>query len=190
LRDIYRHEVACRLQTEADITLIDKLPLNIVNVPLLWRLFPQARFILAIRHPCDVCLSCLMQNFAANAAMASFFTLEYTVRAYTTVMGAWRHYANLLPLHYHQIRYEDLTANVAEETKRLLDFLGLPWDDAVLDHATHARRKGAINTPSYHQVTRPIYQDAKYRWLRYRRFMEPALPALQPFINDFGYGTG
>lgn len=187
LREIYRSEVRRRVETDPDITVIDKLPLNIVNVPVIWRVFPEARFILAIRHPCDVCLSCLMQNFAVNAGMSSFFSLEDTVRAYVAVMTAWRKYADLLPLRHHRIRYEDLTAGVQGETTRLLEFLGLPWNEALLDHTTRVRSKEAINTPSYHQVSRPVYQDAKYRWLRYRQMMGPAIAELQPFIDYFGY---
>lgn len=187
LRKTYFDEVARHLTLRTGAALVDKMPLNTVGVPVIWRVFPDARFILAIRHPCDACLSCLMQNFAANEGMAGFFSLEDTARTYAAVMGAWRKYEQLLPLRYHRIRYEDLIADVEGETRRLFAFLGLEWSESVLDHVGHARRKGTINTPSYHQVTQPIYQDAKYRWLRYRKMMEPALPELTPFIEYFGY---
>ena len=187
LRQIYFDEVKRYVDISPGALLVNKLPLNTVAVPVIWRVFPNARFVLAIRHPCDASLSCLMQNFAANDGMASFFSLEDTVHTYAAVMGAWRKYADLLPLAYHRIRYEDLVANVEGESRRLLTFLGVGWDDAVLKHTEHARKRGAINTPSYHQVVQPIYQHARYRWKRYENQFVSVMPILQPFISYFGY---
>lgn len=187
LRQLYFAEAAKYLSLSPGNLLIDKMPLNTIGVPVIARVFPDAKFILAIRHPCDVSLSCLMQNFAVNASMAHFFTIEDTAHLYAQVMGAWLHYAKLLPLHYHQIRYEDLIEDVPTESRHLLDFLGVPWDDAVLKHTDHARQRGAINTPSYHQVVQPIYQRSKYRWTRYEQQLAGVLPILEPFIEQFGY---
>lgn len=188
LRDVYFSEVAKHLDRDPDALLVDKLPLNTVLVPLIWRVFPRANFILALRHPCDVCLSCFMQSFAANAGMASFYTLEDAARTYTKVMGLWRTYEQLLPLRSHRVRYEDVVADVARAAHDVLDFLGVEWNDAVLAHTEHARRRGAIRTPSYHQVTQPIYRHAQYRWERYAKAFEPLLSELRPFIEHFGYG--
>lgn len=187
LRQLYFAEVKRHIDLRPGSLLLDKQALNIVKVPIIGRMFPRAKFILAIRHPCDVSLSCLMQNFAVNEGMASFFSLEDTARAYAAVMGAWRKYVDILPLDYHRIRYEDLIADVEGESRRLLEFLGVPWNDAVLDHAEHARKRGAINTPSYHQVVQPIYRHARYRWKRYEREFASVMPLLQPFISYFGY---
>jgi tetratricopeptide (TPR) repeat protein len=187
LQQLYFAEVGKYVDLSNGNVLVDKLPLNAVLVPVIARVFPNAKFIVAIRHPCDVSLSCLMQNFGTNAAMANFFTLEGAVHLYAQVMGAWLHYAELLPVNYHQIRYEDLIEDVATESCKLLDFLGLPWDDAVLKHTEHARQRFAINTPSYHQVVQPIYQRSKYRWKRYEQHLRDVMPVLQPFIERFGY---
>lgn len=187
LREIYFNEVRKHVDLWPGALLLDKLPLNTVGVPMIQRIFPNAKFILALRHPCDACLSCLMQNFAFNEGMASFFSLEDTVGTYSAVMGAWRSYVEVLPLEYHRVRYEDLIANVEKETRALLAFLGLEWDDAVLQHTEHARQRGTINTPSYHQVVQPIYQHAKYRWRRYEKQFAPVMAELRPFIRYFGY---
>lgn len=188
LRQIYFDEVARHLELQPGNLLVDKNPLNTVVAHLIWRVFPQAKFILAIRHPCDVCLSCFMQNFFINEAMASFFTLESTAQVYGGVMRTWLEAVAKLPLDYHRIRYEDLVADFEGETRALLEFLGVGWDDHVLGHTEHAMKRGTISTPSYHQVTQPIYQHAKYRWKRYAKQFEPVMPALQPFIDYFGYG--
>jgi tetratricopeptide (TPR) repeat protein len=187
LRQAYFDEVERNVKLRPDTQLIDKMPLNTVDVPAIWRVFPKAKFILAIRHPCDVCLSCLMQDFAAIEGMPSFFSLEETVRTYAAVMGAWRKYANLLPVDYHRVRYEELITDVVGETRKLLAFLDIEWTDAVLSHTEHARQRRTIDTPSYQQVTQPIYQDAKYRWKRYEQVFEPFMGTLQPFIEYFGY---
>lgn len=187
LRKVYFEEVARHIQLQPGNLLVDKMPLNTVVVHLIWRVFPQAKFILAIRHPCDACFSCFMQNFSLNEAMASFYTLESTAEVYAGVMQTWLDAASALPLDYHRIRYEDLVANFEHETRALLDFLGVGWDDRVLGHTEHAMKRGTISTPSYHQVTQPIYQHAKYRWKRYANQFVPVMPTLQPFIDYFGY---
>lgn len=187
LRTVYFDEVARHIERKPGTLLVDKMPLNTVDVHLIWRMFPQAKFILAIRHPCDVCLSCFMQNFMINEAMASFFTLESTAEVYEQVMQTWQLAAATLPLIAHRVRYEDLVADFEGETRTLLDFLGVGWDDKVRGHTEHAKQRGTINTASYHQVTQPIYQHAKYRWKRYAKQFEPLLPMLQPFIDYFGY---
>ncbi len=187
LRACYFEEVARHVTLTPGTTLLDKMPLNTVEVPLIARVFPDAHFILAIRHPCDVCLSGLMQDFATNAGMASFFSLDDAANLYVQVMDSWQRYADVLPLSHCQIRYEDLIMDVPGESRRLLDFLGLPWDDAVLAHREHAIKRSAINTPSYHQVVQPVYQRAKYRWKRYEEKMAGVMPLLQPFIERFDY---
>ena len=187
LRQIYFDEVGKHITLRPGAALLDKMPLNTVDVPIILRVFPRARFILAIRHPCDVCLSCLMQNFAVNDGMAGFFTLEDTVLTYSAVMGAWRKYADMLPIDFHRVRYEDLIGNVEGESRALLKFLGMTWDDSVLQHTEHARKRGAINTPSYHQVVQPIYQNAKFRWKRYESRFASVMKTLQPFVTYFGY---
>jgi tetratricopeptide (TPR) repeat protein len=187
LRATYYEEVARYIQLQPGNLLIDKMPLNTVNVHLIWRVFPQAKFILAIRHPCDASFSCFMQDFFLNEAMSSFLTLESTARVYRAVMQTWVEAAAKLPLDFHRIRYEDLVADFEGETRALLDFLGVGWHDRVLGHTEHALKRGTIKTPSYHQVTQPIYQHAKYRWKRYAKQFEPVMPMLQPYIDYFGY---
>ena len=187
LRQVYFREVARHVDLQPGNILVDKMPLNTANAHLIWRLFPQSKFILALRHPCDVCLSCFMQNFKINEATAHFLNLEEGVKIYVTVMQLWQQITRILPLNYHRIRYEDLIADFEGETRALLNFLGLEWRDEVLGYADHARKRGTVSTASYHQVTQPIYQHAKYRWKRYEKQLAPIIPTLQPFIEYFGY---
>jgi tetratricopeptide (TPR) repeat protein len=167
--------------------LVDRYPLNLVRLPAIWRLFPHARIVLAMRHPCDVVLSCYMQHFSLNDAMVSFLDLEDAARLYDAVMSLWRTCVEHLNLDVHVLRYEALVGDFEGEVRALLAFLDLPWDDAVVDFAGHARRRGDINTPSYHQVTRRIYTEARERWRRYPEPLAPVLPLLEPWVDYFGY---
>jgi tetratricopeptide (TPR) repeat protein len=186
LRKIYFATAANYVDRQPDTRLVDKLPLNIVSVPLIWRVFPHAQFLLAMRHPCDVSLSCLMQSFGQNDAMAGFVSLESIATIYVQVMSAWEEFDATLPIEKHIVRYEDLIVDVEASSRRLFDFLRVGWDDAVLGHTEHARTR-VIKTPSYHQVSQPIYQTAKYRWRRYENAFAPVLPQLSPFIQRYGY---
>ena len=73
------------------------------------------------------------------------------------------------------------------EMRRLLDYLGLPWDSRVLDNRASAARRDYIATASYSQVTEPIYQRSAGRWTRYRDQMAPVLPILAPWAERLGY---
>ena len=189
LRTHYSQIVSKHIHRQDGTLLIDKLPLNIPLIPLIWRIFPQAKIILSLRHPCDACLSCFMQHFQANEAMANFLTLEDTANLYSKVMGLWKRYEEIFPLDHHIIKYEDLVVDFESETRKILDFLGVEWDDKILKYNNHARKRDLITTPSYHQVTRPIYQNAKYRWQKYTDQLDPIMETLKPFIEYFGYCT-
>ena len=186
LRRLYRAEVAGHMGDLGGRTLVDKMPLNTIDAGLIHRLFPQARILLALRHPCDVVLSGFMQAMQPNAAMVLFDSLESTARFYAQVMELWAWYRTVLPLAVLPVRYEDLVADLAAEARRIVDFLGLPWDDAVLGYAEHAKTR-AISTPSYHQVVQPIYRRSVDRWRNYAFAFDEVLPLLQPFIAAFGY---
>lgn len=167
--------------------VVDKLPLNILAAPLIHRLFPDARFILALRHPCDAVLSGFMQGFEMNPAMASFLDLADAARLYDLVLGFWERCRAVMPLAVFETRYEELVVDPEGTMRPLLGFLGLEWSDAVLDHRRTAAARGVISTPSYNQVTQKLYRDASGRWERYREEMAPALPLLLPWAERLGY---
>ncbi len=167
--------------------VVDKMPLDMVHAGLIHRVFPDAKFIFALRHPASCVLSCFMQDFVPNASMLNFVTLEKAARLYDKVMGLWARYREILPLQVQEVRYENLITDLRGEVEPALDFLGLGWHEAVSDPAAHARQRGSIRTPSYAQVTEPIYNRAAERWRRYEKYMEPVMPILQPHIERFGY---
>lgn len=167
--------------------LIDKNPLAINAVPVMRRLFPKAKHILALRHPCDVLLSCYVTNFRMNDGMASFTRLDTAAELYDLSFGYFEKVRSLVDLDVHTIFYERVVEDRDRELRALFDFLELDWHDAVLDHETTARTRGRIKTASYAQVIEPIYKRSAGRWENYRKHMEPVLPILAPWIEKFGY---
>ncbi|MFC6214615.1 tetratricopeptide repeat-containing sulfotransferase family protein, partial [Fodinicurvata halophila] len=186
-RQAYLQRLTADLPDKPGARTVDKLPLNILRLPEIHRLYPNAKIILALRHPCDVCLSAYMQNFDLNDAMANFVTLEETGRFYAEVMGLYRRYRQVLPLDVHALRYEDLIDDFDGVVGSLLDFLDLDWDEKVRDFAETARQRQRIDTPSYSQVTEGLYDRARYRWERYRNHLNPVIEQVRPFLTDFGY---
>ena len=187
LRDLYRRELEKNGADFSKRVIIDKMPLNIVHVPIIAAVFPEAKIILALRHPADSCLSCFMQDFVLNSAMMNFTSMASTVRLYDLVMGLWQRYEAHLDLNVQRVRYENLVADLRAEVSPVLEFLGLEWDEAVSDPAAHALARGTIRTPSYSQVTQPIYSSATDRWRRYAPFIADDLPVLEKHIAYFGY---
>jgi hypothetical protein len=106
---------------------------------------------------------------------------------YARTMDLWQLYREQLPLKIHTVRYEDVVEDFDEQVRALCSFLGIPWEDSLRQFSTKALDRGRINTPSYEQVSKPIYRDARYRWHRYREHLAPYLPALRPYIERFGY---
>jgi tetratricopeptide (TPR) repeat protein len=167
---------------------IDKVPLNAVRLPLIHRLFPAAKIILALRDPRDVVLSCYQQRFGMNVAMYQLLRLDTATAYYDAVMRLVEVSRRKLPLRLHTVKYEDVVVRFEEAVRGVLAFLELEWDDRVYHYAETARRR-TIGTPSAAQVVRPLYSSARGRWRNYREFLEPYLQILAPWARTFGYET-
>jgi tetratricopeptide (TPR) repeat protein len=167
---------------------VDKNPLNLIRLPFAQGFLPNSKVIIAIRHPCDVVLSCYMQNFRTPLLQTSFSSLETTAELYAKVMSCWQSFRDSLILPTCINRYEDLVTDPIKTTQGLATFLDLQWNESWLDAVGHIKNKGAIRTPSYAQVTEPINQKAKGRWLNYQAyFSTTTLEHLAPWIKEFGY---
>lgn len=190
LRSAYLEEASLHLGgLPREGVIVDKLPLNLANAGLIHRLFPQAKFILALRHPCDCVLSCFIQNFRLNDAMASFLDLEHAAELYDLAMRLWKDYRSKLGLDVTHVRYEELVVDLRTAIEPLLEFVGLDWDDSLLDYRQSALSRGRIDTPSYNQVTQDLYTHARGRWDNYRPQMASVLPVLGPWAAEWGYSV-
>lgn len=187
LRALYFEEVAKYATLTPESLLIDKFPLHLNKVPVIHRLFPDAHFILALRHPCDVLLSCFMTNFRLNNAMANFLDLDTAAWVYDQTFSYWEQSRALFGINVSTIRYEQMIADSGAELRPLFDALGLDWHEEALDHRKTAAGRGVISTASYAQVHEPLYDRAKGRWMRYEAQLAPVMPVLAPWIERHGY---
>lgn len=187
LRDSYWRKVEDVANgLEGGSTFIDKLPLNLVDLPLINRVFPDAAILVSIRDPRDACLSCFMQEFQLNEAMIHFLSLKRCAVFYDQVMGLWLHLRDRLKLDHVEIRYEDTVSDLRQQAGRMLHFLGLPWCDRLMAFHEQARSR-AISTPSYEAVTQPVHSRSVGRWRNYRRYLDSAMRHLDMYIREFGY---
>ncbi|MGH8211610.1 MAG: sulfotransferase family protein, partial [Rhodanobacteraceae bacterium] len=170
-----------------DAQLVDKNPLNMLWLPMIHRLFPEAKFILALRHPCDVMLSCYMQNFQSMILTVACASLESLAKAYVEAFECWLHHVEVFKPDVFVSRYEELVADTPLQTRRIAEFLGLADAESMLRFDARAIEKGYIATPSYAQVIQPINTKGLNRWHRYREYFEPVLPILKPMLDHWGY---
>ena len=170
----------------ADKLLIDKNPALNVLIPAVVRIFPEAKFLVALRDPRDVCLSCFMQLLPMNPVSSAYLTLEGTVTQYASVMGFWQAMLPRMRNPSLEVRYEELVADLPSAARRVLDFLGVAWDARVLQYHEHARLK-QVRSPSYADVAKPLFKTAIGRWRNYEKFLDPFQEKLAPFISAYGY---
>lgn len=185
-RDVY-FDVAGKVAMLDRKVLIDKNPLHLAQVALIQRLFPDARYILAVRHPADVILSCYFSNFRITPALANFLRLDTAAEYYDLILQLWERGREVFDPDVQTVRYEKLVEDSEAELRPIVAALGLDWRADMLDHQTTAAARGVITSASYAQVTEPIYSSSVNRWERYREHLEPILPTLRPWIEKFGY---
>lgn len=183
IRQRYWQAVARRVQLNKGERLLDKNPLNILRLPVIKRVFPNARIILATRHPCDVVLSCYSQQFRAPDFALLCSDLPHLAEGYRRTFDFWYQQQTLLQCAVFEISYERLVSEFENRMKELLLFLNLEWYPQVGAPAEHARSKGYISTPSYSQVVQPVNSRAVGRWRRYEKYLTPLLPMFQPYID-------
>ncbi|MCA1323388.1 tetratricopeptide repeat-containing sulfotransferase family protein [Herbaspirillum sp. alder98] len=156
------------------LRLVDKMPANFLYAGLIPLILSGARIIHCRRDPVDTCLSCYSKNFSSEQLFAyRQDELGAFYRDYQALMDSLR---NVLPAdRFIEIDYESVVDDLETQARRLINFVGLPWDDACLDFH-HTRR--VVRTASVSQVRQPIYTTSKGRWRRHAAYLGPLLTAL------------
>ncbi|MBT8080736.1 MAG: sulfotransferase [Gammaproteobacteria bacterium] len=185
-RDIYRREMSRHRRSERESLVIDKLPLNLNYLFLIYRLFPDAPIIFLLRHPVDVCISCFFQAFELQASMAYFLDLGQTARYYDAAMRVASMSMSQIGSPMHRLRYEDLVVEPDKQVNGLFRFLGVEAQDADLQYCRQATDETS-NTPSYQQVSQPLHARSVGKWRHYARQLDSILPVLRPWVERFGY---
>lgn len=165
--------------------LIDKNPANNLLIPAYARVFPGVRFVIALRDPRDVLLSCYLRYLPLNPVSVNFLTLDRLVSRYRLDMSSWLKVAPWLGDASTSVRYEDLVGDPQATLQGLGAFLGVQWDDAAAE--AHAGRRHFVETPSYEQVSAPVHTRAIGRWRNYATQLAPLLDTLGDFPARLGY---
>ncbi len=162
-----------RQRDPAALRIVDKMPHNFELIGLIGILFPNARIIHCRRDAIDNCLSCFVLNLnEGHSYSADLRTLGLYYREYDRLM---RHWERVFPGRIFESRYETLVADQEAQSRRLIDHLGLPWDDACLRFFEKDR---SVVTFSRWQVRQPIYKSSVKRWKNYEGSIQPLIDAL------------
>ena len=166
--------------------MVDKLPLNTILLGHIRKLFPSAKIVFALRDPRDAVFSCFQQRFGMNQAMFQFLRLETAVSYYDQVMSLARVYIDRLSIPVHRVRYESVISDFDEEVGGVLEYLGLPWEDAVRQYQAVASQR-RISTPSARDVIRPLYSTSIGKWRHYEDLLDGRLEPLETWVDYWGY---
>ena len=161
---------------------VDKYPLNTLKLPLIARLFPRAKVLFACRDPRDVVLSCFRRRFKMNPAMYELLTLPGAAAFYAAVMHFADRVRPLLGLDWHEVRYETLVADLAQETRAICEFLGLKWQADMSDFAARVQAREHA-TPSTAQLARGLDRSGLDHWKNYSAQLQPILAVLEPWVQ-------
>jgi hypothetical protein len=166
--------------------LVDKNPSPTARLPIWLRVFPELRVLIALRDPRDVVLSCFFQNIPLNADNVNFLSLERTAKHYVDLMEIWLIVKRWEGFEWLETRYEHMVQDPEREGRRATEFLGLTWDSRQATFYDQSLRK-QFYSPTYQDVTLPVYKRSLGRWQFYEKYLAPVLPALEPCLREFGY---
>ena len=152
---------------------IDKMPNNFLHIGLIRLILPNAKIIDARRDPMACCFSGYKQLFAEGQEFT--YSREHIGRYYQGYVKLMAHWDKVLPGFVLKVQHEDVINDLDGQVKRLLDFCGLPFEQACVDfHQT----KRTIKTPSSEQVRQPIYRSGMEQWKHYQKHLGPLKKAL------------
>jgi hypothetical protein len=156
---------------------IDKAPANYHHVGLIVLILPNAKIIDARRNPAANCFSMFKHNYHETNLRLGELGCVY--RNYVELMA---HFDRVLTGRIHRVNYEELVADPETEIRRMLDYLGLPFEEKCLRFHETAR---TVRTPSSEQVRRPISDDAVAHWRHFEPWLRPLLDSLGPVLTEY-----
>lgn len=162
-----------RKENNESIKISDKLPHNFLHIALIHKLFPNAKIINCSRDSRDTCLSCYFQYFAGHHPYTNNLrALGMHYHDYERLMNHW---TNELDIPILSVSYEDVVSDTRQQIERLIDFLGLQWEEGCMEFY---KQKRAVATSSYNQVNKNIYSDSVARWKNYEQHLKPLIDIL------------
>ena len=186
-RDLYWSRVAEFLgEAVAGKVFVDKQPSLTPYIPLIKRLFPNAKILFCIRDPRDVVLSCFRHGFTMNANMYEYTDIFRLARLYSLTMDCASAYFETLKPQYYLHKHEDLVEHFEEKSKALCAFLGVDYNQNMQNFAETAKTRD-INTPSRDQVRAGLNARGVGYWRNYAAQMEEPARILAPWVEAYGY---
>jgi tetratricopeptide (TPR) repeat protein len=168
-----------RTGREDAVRVVDKLPDNYRFLGLIAMMFPNARIIHAVRHPLDVCTSCYFQLFLG---LKWSFDLRWIAETYCNYRQLMEHWKSVLPPgRIVDMNYEQLIEDPENQSRKLIDACGLPWDPACLEYATNTR---GVQTASAWQVRQPIYKTSRMRWVKYAPYIGELAQGVVDYLDE------
>ena len=164
---------------------IDKMPNNWQHVGLIRLILPNAKIIDARRHPMSCCFSGWKQHFARGQTFS--YDLTDIGRYYRDYVGLMAAYDAAAAGAVHRVIYENMVRETEREVRRLLDYLGLPFEQGCLEFYNNDR---AVRTASSEQVRRPIFTDGIEQWKQYEAWLGPLAEALGPVLDAYPEAPG
>lgn len=162
--------------------ITDKMPNNFFVIGLIHLMLPNAKIIHVNRNPVDTCLSCYTKLFTKGHEQT--YDLTELGRYYSDYARLMEHWRSVLPAGaFLDVQYEDIVADQETQSRRIINFCGLDWDDACIEFYKNRR---SVHTASVVQVRQPIYKSAVERWRHYEEFLGPLLDALGDFAPKRG----
>lgn len=165
---------------------LDKTTMNTIDLGLINCIFPDAKLIFVTRDPRDICLSCFMQIMTPTPSTVQLLSWQGTADFYALIMHWWLAMKKRICMDFIEFRYEDAIADFEGTYGKIFDFLNLNWDDAVVDFHKNAANKFIVS-PSYSQVTQPLYSSSVARWRNYENEFPSIAETLNEFIKEYNY---
>jgi hypothetical protein len=187
LQDLYNSERQNYIKFEDGKIYIDKFPINIIYLAEINKIFPNAKYILALRNPRDSVLSCFMQSFTPNDAMSNMLSINDASNLYDQTMKLFKIYERVLDLKLHVVKYEDVINDFEPTIKNLLKFLQVEWTNNLSEFYKTAENKRIISTPSYDQVNKPLYSQSIGRWKNYEDKFTNTGKIFETWNKEFNY---
>ena len=186
LREAYWRRVGAAGIDVSGKLFIDKHPLNTLKLPLIARLFPQAKILFAVRDPRDVVLSCFRRRFRMNPSMYELLTLSGAAIFYDASMRLADCARRSLALEWREIRHEKLIESFEAEMQDICAYIGLEWTTGMGDFATRVQSR-EYATPSTAQLSRGLVRARNAPWRHYEPQMQSVLATLRPWMERFDY---
>ena len=159
--------------------ITDKMPANFFNIGLIASALQNAKIIHCCRNPFDTCLSNYKQTFMVGQHWS--YNMEELGKEYLYYLETMKYWNQVLPGRIYEINYEETVTNLEDQARKLIDFIGLEWNDACLEPHKQER---AVLTASKSQVRRPVYTSSIERWKRYEKQFQPLVKTIEAGLSE------